>query len=56
MPTSLKLKSGRSKYLLRRLLERHVPSSIVNRPKQGFAVPVADWLRGPLAGLVDDLL
>jgi asparagine synthase (glutamine-hydrolysing) len=56
VPTSLKLKNGRSKHLLRRLLERHVPASIVNRPKQGFAVPVAEWLRGPLAGMVDDLL
>jgi asparagine synthase (glutamine-hydrolysing) len=56
VPTSLKLKNGRSKHLLRRLLERHVPPSIVNRPKQGFAVPVADWLRGPLAGMAGDLL
>jgi len=56
VPTSLKLKDGRGKHLLRRLLERHVPASIVNRPKQGFAVPVAEWLRGPLAGMVDDLL
>jgi asparagine synthase (glutamine-hydrolysing) len=56
VPTSLKLKHGRSKHLLRRLLERHVPASIVNRPKQGFAVPVDEWLRGPLAGLVEDVL
>ena len=56
VPTSLKLKNGRSKYLLRRLLERRLPASIVDRPKQGFAVPVAAWLRGPLAPMVDDLL
>src|SRR5262249_15075553 len=56
VPTSLKLKDGRSKHLLRRLLERRGPASIVNRPKQGFAVPVADWLREPPSGLVDDLL
>jgi asparagine synthase (glutamine-hydrolysing) len=56
VPSSLKLKNGRSKYLLRRLLERRLPAAIVNRPKQGFAVPVGDWLRGPLAPLVDDLL
>ncbi len=56
VPTSLKLKNGRSKHLLRRLLERHVPPAIVNRPKQGFAVPVGDWLRGPLSGTVTDLL
>jgi asparagine synthase (glutamine-hydrolysing) len=56
VPTSLKLKNGRSKYLLRRLLERHVPASIVDRPKQGFAVPVGDWLRGPLSHMATDLL
>ena len=56
VPTSLKLKNGRSKHLLRRLLERHVPPAIVNRPKQGFAVPVSDWLRGPLSSMVTDLL
>ena len=56
VPSSLKLKNGRSKYLLRRLLERRLPAAIVDRPKQGFAVPVGEWLRGPLAPLVDDLL
>jgi asparagine synthase (glutamine-hydrolysing) len=56
VPTALKLKNGRSKYLLRRLLERRIPTSIVDRPKQGFAAPTGEWLRGPLAPMVDDLL
>jgi asparagine synthase (glutamine-hydrolysing) len=56
VPTSLKLKNGRSKYLLRRLLERRVPRSIVDRPKHGFEAPVGAWLRGPLAPMVDALL
>ncbi len=56
VPSSLKLNHGRSKHLLRRLLERYVPPSIVNRPKQGFAAPVGEWLRGPLADMVHDLL
>ena len=56
VPSSLKLKNGRSKHLLRRLLERDVPSSIVNRPKQGFAAPVGEWLRGPLSRMVTDVL
>jgi len=56
IPSSLKLKKGRSKHLLRRLLERYVPASIAHRPKQGFAAPVGDWLRGPLSGMVTDLL
>jgi asparagine synthase (glutamine-hydrolysing) len=56
IPSALKLKDGRSKYLLRRLLERRVPTSIVNRPKHGFTAPIAEWLRGPLEPLVDGLL
>jgi len=56
VPTSLKLKHGRSKYLLRRLLERRLPKTIVDRPKQGFEAPTGEWLRGPLAPMVDDLL
>ena len=56
VPTSLKLKNGRTKYLLRRLLERRVPKSIVDRPKHGFTAPIGEWLRGPLAPMVDDLL
>ena len=56
VPSALKLKKGRSKYLLRRLLERRVPKSIVDRPKHGFEAPTGEWLRGPLAPMVDDLL
>jgi asparagine synthase (glutamine-hydrolysing) len=56
VPASLKLKNGQGKYLLRRLLERRIPKSIVDRPKQGFAAPIGEWLRGPLAPMVDSLL
>jgi asparagine synthase (glutamine-hydrolysing) len=56
VPTGLKLKNGRTKYLLRRLLERRLPASIVDRPKQGFEAPTGEWLRGPLAPMVNDLL
>ena len=56
VPAGLKIKDGRSKYLLRRLLERRVPRSITERAKSGFAAPIGDWLRGPLAGLAGDLL
>ena len=56
VPSSLKLKNGQGKYLLRRLLERRVPKSIVDRPKQGFAAPIGAWLRGPLAPMADALL
>jgi asparagine synthase (glutamine-hydrolysing) len=56
IPRALKLKHGRSKYLLRRLLERRLPRTIVDRPKHGFEAPTGEWLRGPLAAMVSDLL
>lgn len=56
IPVSLKLKDGRSKYLLRRILERRVPRSIIERGKRGFAAPIGEWLRGPLAAMTSDLL
>ena len=56
IPSSLKLKDGRSKYLLRRMLERRVPRGITERGKRGFAAPIGEWLRGPLAAMTSDLL
>jgi asparagine synthase (glutamine-hydrolysing) len=56
VPASLKLKNGQSKYLLRRILDRRVPRSITARRKQGFAAPIGDWLRGPLAPMATELL
>jgi asparagine synthase (glutamine-hydrolysing) len=56
VPTALKLKNGRSKYLLRRVLERRIPQAIIDRPKHGFEAPIGEWLRGPLAATVNDLL
>ena len=56
IPLTLKIREGRSKFILRRLLDRHVPSSLVDRPKAGFAVPVGEWIKGPLRGWAEDLL
>jgi len=56
VPSKLKLHGGRTKHLLRRHLERRIPRDIVERKKHGFEAPVAEWLRGPLAPLVDSLL
>jgi asparagine synthase (glutamine-hydrolysing) len=56
VPSSLKLKNGRSKHLLRRVLERRLPSSITGRGKQGFDAPIAEWLRKELAPLASSLL
>lgn len=48
LPLDMKLRGLRSKFLLRRALQGILPSSILNRPKKGFGIPVADWFRGPL--------
>jgi asparagine synthase (glutamine-hydrolysing) len=48
LPSSFKLRGGEGKNLLKRGMEAYLPSSVIYRPKQGFAVPLAEWFRGPL--------
>jgi asparagine synthase (glutamine-hydrolysing) len=56
LPLSHRIRDGRGKWLLRRIVDRHVPAALVDRPKSGFALPVGDWLRGPLRDWADALL
>ncbi|WP_390590339.1 asparagine synthase (glutamine-hydrolyzing) [Simiduia litorea] len=56
MPFEFKIRDGRGKWLLRQVLYRHVPAELIERPKMGFAIPLDQWLRGPLRGWADALL
>lgn len=52
----LKVRGGRGKWILREVLAERVPRGLFERPKMGFAIPLADWLRGPLRPWAEELL
>lgn len=56
LPTNLKLRGRKLKYLLRRVAARYLPPEIVRRPKQGFGFPVGLWMRRDLRAPVEDRL
>ena len=56
LPLSFNVRNGRGKWLLRRLLMKYLPADLVERPKRGFAVPISEWLRGPLKEWAGELL
>ena len=56
LPTETKIRNGQGKLPLRRLLRRYLPEALFERPKQGFNVPIGEWLTGPLRGWAEELL
>jgi asparagine synthase (glutamine-hydrolysing) len=56
LPGSLKIRNGETKYLLKRAAARFFPEEMVRRPKEGFLMPVAQWMQGALEPWVRETL
>jgi len=52
----LKIKGGTTKYLLRKLAEKYLPSELINQPKRGFEVPLQQWVNVQLRSVMSDYL
>jgi asparagine synthase (glutamine-hydrolysing) len=56
IPVEYKLKGRKGKYVLKKAVGDLLPRNILNRPKKGFGIPIADWLKGRLKPLLHDML
>ena len=56
LPLKMKINNNKTKVILRDILQDKIPNKLLNRPKMGFAIPLGDWLRGPLKNWAYDLI
>lgn len=56
IPIDMKVRSGKSKWILQKILKNYYPASLFSRPKKGFSAPIEAWLAGPLLNWAESLL
>ena len=56
LPLKMKIRDGQGKWILRKVLEKHVPNELTKRPKMGFGVPIDSWLQGPIKEWAESLI
>jgi asparagine synthase (glutamine-hydrolysing) len=56
LPSRLKYSDSETKILLKRIAARHVPRECVYRPKEGFSIPIKNWLKGEFRGIIEHYL
>jgi asparagine synthase (glutamine-hydrolysing) len=56
LPMHMRMRDGNTKWLIRRVLDRYIPRILVDRPKRGFSVPIASWLRKELEPWAEELI
>jgi asparagine synthase (glutamine-hydrolysing) len=56
LPRDLRIRGRRGKHLLRRVAARWLPREVLEKPKQGFAIPLGQWFRGPLRDMAADVI
>ena len=56
IPLKYKIRNSKTKFVLREILKKHLPEELYERPKQGFGIPISDWMRNDLKDWVNDML
>lgn len=56
LPQNLKIRGGETKWILRQLLYKKIPPHLFSGPKKGFAIPIGEWLRGPLKKWAEEMV